>query len=145
MIKYFGANTLSYWESNMDLDRNIIGRSVKLGLVSRSAAERLFHTMDDYMLQMHSEKIATVLESLTSFAHRIIPLINKDPDAPCWWINDQILVQRRHWFSFSRRVNALVSIISECIEKNIRQNNSNSPGENLCDAARATALLFCRQ
>ncbi len=97
VIKYFGPDSISQWKSNMDLDRNIVKRSVKMGLLSPLAAEKLLApTLDDYMLEMHSDKIAAVLESFTCFARRIVLLIRTDPDAPCWWINSEILMQHRH-------------------------------------------------
>ena len=143
IIEHFGAKSISQWRNNMELDRKIVERSVRLGLFSWLAAERLFGTLDDYMLEMHAAKISTVLESLKSFAHRITPVIQKDLNAPCWWINSQILVHRRHWFELSRRVAALASNIIDCLEEKSRRNQSNLPGEvKLRDMARETAIMY---
>jgi hypothetical protein len=143
IITHFGTKSISQWRKNMELDRQVVQRSVQLGLVSQSGSERFFGTLDDYMLEMHSDKITAVLKSFTLFALRIVPLIQKDPNAQCWWINSEILVQRRHWRSLSRRIIALVSIVIECLEKNFQRNQSNLPGEvKLRAAARETAVMF---
>jgi hypothetical protein len=140
LIKYFGPNSISQWRSNMELDRNIVGRSVKMGLFSRLAAEEvLAPTLDDYMLEMHSDKIAAVLESFTCFARRIVPLIRNDPDAPCWWINNDILVQRRHWISLSQRVVSMVGIIMDCLETDRIRKRSNMHRKGILRAAARDA------
>ena len=144
MAKYFGYNSISQWRSNMELDRSIARRSLKLGLCSRLAADSIVaHTLDDYMLELHATILASVLESFGVFANRITPLIQKDPDAPAWWLNSQILVQRRHWRLLARRVNALVSVVLDRLETSIKRNRSSLPGEvRLREAARAAACIF---
>ncbi len=127
VIKYFGPSSISQWRSSMELDRDIVGRSVRMGLLSRAAAENILApTLDDYMLEMHSDKIVAVLESFTCFARRIVPLVRNDPDAPCWWINSEVLVQRKHWYFLSRRVTALVSTIMQCLATDKIRKRSNS-------------------
>ena len=146
VIEYFGPNSISQWKSNMDLDRNIVKRSVKMGLLSRLAAEKvLAPTLDDYMLEMHLDKIAAVLESFTCFARRIVPLIRTDPDAPCWWVNSEILVQRRHWIALSQRVKLLVSTILDCLKSaRIRRRSSLQGQVILRAAAREAAWIYGR-
>ena len=139
--RHFGHNSLSQWRSSMELDRSIAGRSLKLGLCSRLQAKRVIaQTLDDYMLEMHAEKLANLLESFTAFANRISPLIQNDPNAPAWWLNSQVLVQRKHWSLLTRRVTALIRIISDRLDKNIRQKQSDLPGEDRLRKAAHTAL-----
>ncbi len=128
----------------MELDQSTAARSLKLGLCSRLAAKMaVAQTLDDYMLEMHADILATVLESFAAFANRITPLIQKDPTAPEWWLNSQILVQRRHWFLLARRVTLLVRIILDRLDKNIKRKQSTLPGEvRLCEAARTAAWLY---
>ena len=131
----------------MELDKKIVERSVKMGLISRLAAERvLAPTLDAYMLEMHSEKVAAVLESFTSFARRIVPLSQRDPDAPCWRISDDILVQRRHWIALTRLVKELVSIIMDCLESDRTRRRANLQGQiMLRAAAREAAWIYTRK
>jgi hypothetical protein len=146
VIKYFGPNSISQWRSNMELDRNIVGQSLRMGLLSRLAAERvLAPTLDDYMLEMHCEKVAAVLESFTCFARRIVPLIRSDPDAPCWWINSEILVQRKDWSQLSRRVSALVKTIIQCLETDrIRKRSNVHASAILRSAAHEASWIYGR-
>jgi hypothetical protein len=144
VIKYFGPNSISQWSSSMELDRDIVGRSVRMGLLSRAAAENvLAPTLDDYMLEMHSDKIAAVLESFTCFARRIVPLVRNDPDAPCWWIDSEVLVQRKHWYLLSRRVTALASTIMKCLETDrIRKRSNWHARAILLTAAQEAARIY---
>ena len=142
--EYFGYNSLAWWRSSMELDKRIVGRSLKLRLCSRMAAESVVaQTLDGYMLEMHAEKIASVLESFTVFANRITPLIQKDPNAPAWWLNSQVLVQRRHWRFLTRRISCLVSIILDRLETHNGRKRSSLPGEGrLRMTARAAARIY---
>ncbi len=128
------------------LDKRIVGRSLKLGFCPHLSAETIVaHTLDGYMLERHADKIASVLESFTVFANRITPLIQKDPNAPGWWLNSQVLVQRRHWHFLTRRISCVVrvSIILDRLEKYNQRMRSRFPGEDrLREAARAAARAY---
>ncbi len=81
--EYFGYKSLARWRLSRELDKRIVGRSLKLGFCPHLSAETIVaQTLDGYMLDMHAEKIASVLESFTVFVNRITPLIQKDPNAP---------------------------------------------------------------
>ena len=142
--KYFGYNSLPRWRLDMELDNSIAERSVKLGLCSRLAADSVVsQSLDDYMLAMHADILARVFESFTAFADRMIPLIQSDPSAPEWWLDSQILVQRRHWCLLARRVTVLVRIVLDRLDKNMKWKQSSLPGEiRLREAARAAALAY---
>ena len=142
--KYFGHNSLRRWRLKMQLDKSIAVRSVKLGLCSRMAADSVVaQSLDDYMLAMHADILASVLESLNAFADRLTPLIQSDPSAAAWWINNQILVQRKHWCLLARRVTALVRIVLDGLDKSMTRKQSTLPGEiRLREAARAAACIF---
>ncbi len=60
---------------------------------------------------MHSEQIAKVLQSLAAFGKRVGSLVLQNPTAQAWWINRDILVQRRHWLALSQSVMNLVRLL----------------------------------
>jgi hypothetical protein len=58
----------------------------------------VYSSLDSYILQIHSIEIVRVLDSLISFAERIMPLILLDEDASEWWFHPSLLIHRQHWF-----------------------------------------------
>ena len=70
-----------------------------------------FSSLDRYILQMHAKSIAKILEDLSKFADRVIPLIQQDRSAPLWRISNQILIQRRHWLGLACHVMNLLKLL----------------------------------
>lgn len=70
-----------------------------------------FSSLDRYILQMHGESIAKILEDLSKFADRVIPLIHQDRSARSWRVGNQILIRRRHWLALARNVMNLLKLL----------------------------------
>ena len=64
----------------------------------------LCHSLDVFILQMHSKEIAKALISLTTFGKRVRELVQRDPLASEWWFHHDLLVQQRHWKSLCNRM-----------------------------------------
>jgi hypothetical protein len=88
---------------------------VEMGLVESPDLspldEQRFSSLDDYMLLLHSDKLASCLEALVSFAEKMVPLISSHPRARSWQINFYLLVQRRHWKTLARHVMNLLQLL----------------------------------
>ena len=108
--RLFGPRTLNMWHQSMRHHNQILKRGERLTLCPIVKVKKLMHSsLDMYILQMHSEKIAKALQSLTAFGERVKVLICQDPTARVWWLHRDMLIQRRHWVALSQHVMNLVS------------------------------------
>ena len=78
-------------------------------LCSHSTARRLTAS-SQFIMQMYSPQIAQVLNCFSQFGWRVLPLIREQPSALEWWINDDVLIHRRHWFAMCRSVLTIVRL-----------------------------------
>ena len=138
-LRYFGSGSHAMWVRELNIHNEILRRGHRQRLCPTIRTSKFqIHDLDQYLLRMHSDKLVEALQGLVVFAHRVIPVILSDEDAPVWWLNKHILVQRRHWCSLCQRVMALISLVLENLEET---DNFDDPGRDrlhavACRAAR---------
>lgn len=110
--RLFGRWSAQTWADKMAAHNAILlrGESMRLQVIGRVKRLR-FSSLDCYILQMHAEDIAGVLNGLSEFAQRVLPKIQQNRIARTWPICNQILIQRRHWLSFARSVMNLLKLL----------------------------------
>jgi hypothetical protein len=54
------------------------------------------------MLHMHADRIAEVLNSLSTFARRV--MASGEPHLKTWWLSPEISIQQAHWLKLCHRV-----------------------------------------
>jgi hypothetical protein len=111
-LRHFRRNSLARWVQKMELMNRrlqLIG-GVKLGLVENPDVTS-FPSLDDYMLLLHSDKLASCFEALVSFGEKVAPRIRSHPRACSWQIDIYLLIQRRHWKTLARHVMNLLQLL----------------------------------
>jgi hypothetical protein len=142
--KFFGSGSHSGWVQELSYHSAVLRRGHQQRLCPMTNATKFLNfRLGQYLMKLHSDKIADVLESLVVFAHRIVPIILNDEDAPAWWLNKKMLVQRRHWISFCRRVMAFISLVLVHENEGEQPISRPSPGEQRLRAtAHHAALIY---
>ena len=107
---HFSSGALQHWMNQMNQDNEVIRKGLKMKLLRRAPSLR-FSSLDEYMLRLHSEILADILDSHVTFANRIIPLIRADPYACAWYFHRKLLIQRREWKRLTGRVLNLVKLL----------------------------------
>jgi hypothetical protein len=115
-IESFGPRSLQEWHEKMEAHNRSLRRGRRMGLFpGMPVTQKLLHTsLDMYMLQLHSDCLAKSLDSFTTFAKRVAGQIRKRPNAQEWWLNRDILIQRKHWFRFCKQVMNLLQLLGFC-------------------------------
>lgn len=104
--------SLNSWTRDMVDHNEILHRGEVLRMNLVGGIKRLtFSSLDRYIMQIHAKSIAKVLNALSKFADRVIPLIQLDRAARSWIIVNQIVIQRRHWFTLARQVMNLLKLL----------------------------------
>jgi hypothetical protein len=111
VLKHFSRKSLATWYEEMRLHNALFKRGKRMGLGATRLPSLEFESLDRFMLQMHADKIAEVLESFTAFAKRLVPIMELDPDAPSWWLNRNVLIHREHWHRYAQQVFSLLKLI----------------------------------
>ena len=107
-----GFQSLQSREREMIHHNEILRRGKYMRIHVDGGIERLtFSSLDRYILQMHSQTIANVLNALSKFADKVIPLIQRDRTAKLWQISDEILIQKQHWLALARQVMNLLKLL----------------------------------
>ena len=106
---FIKKDSIKEWNIEMNFHNQILRRGVPSGSFPNIKSKNYeYSSLDQYMLQMHASILAEVFDSFTAFAARVLPSIQKDPEAQSWWLNEHLLIQRHHWSSFSCRVMTLL-------------------------------------
>jgi hypothetical protein len=110
--KEFRHRSTQKWAESMAAHNAILFRGRYMHLLPIDRMEwLLFTSLDRYILQMHAKVIADVLNGLSKFAERVLPKIHQDRAARTWKICNQVLIQRRHWFSFTHDVMNFLNLL----------------------------------
>ncbi len=112
----------------------------------------LFPSLDAYILRMHADKLANVLDSLVSFARKVELLKREDPHAWGWHFSKEVFIQSRHWPQLARHVLNLLKLLGHPDpddSESTRDDNCTLPSpdvwpnqEALRHAMRRTALIY---
>ena len=121
----FKMRDISRWEEEMQYHNAILHRGSKVIKQDLLPAQRLlinacsrqFRSLDHYILNMHADKLANILEACLNFAERVYPLVLADPGAPAWRIHKQFFIQSRKWRQLKRRVLDLIDLLIELANK----------------------------
>jgi hypothetical protein len=112
LLKNFGKQKDSEWERNMYLHNEVCVRAVRMKLHPLKTIPKLvYSSVDLFLFQMHADKISDALDSLVTFAGRVVPLIQRDRDAESWRLNRKLLIHRHHWLLLSQRVMRILNLI----------------------------------
>jgi hypothetical protein len=106
LFMFIKKDSFKAWELDMNLHNQILRRGGPFETINSKIFE--CSSLDQYMLQMHASRLAQVIDAYTAFAARVLPWIQKNPEAQSWWVNEHLLVQRHHWTIFSCRVMTLL-------------------------------------
>jgi hypothetical protein len=107
LFMYIKKDSLKEWNLEMEMHNQILRRGGPMGHKINSKNFE-FCSLDQFMLQMHASRLAEVFDAFTAFAARVIPLIQKNPEAQSWWLNEHLLIQRHHWTALACRVMTLL-------------------------------------
>ena len=118
-LQYFRRKSADEWFLDMSRHNQECKRAIQMGICPLVRKEKfLYSSLDQYMIQMRSERLIAVLDSLSVFAERLVPLINDDNDAHSWRINRELLIHRHHLIELSRRVLSTTTVIDELTNQN---------------------------
>ena len=108
--KFFGPRSLQIWNDEMLSHNALLQRGAKMMLCCHFSPARLMNcSLDIYMLHMHANSIAEVLDSLSRFGNGVMQ--HCDPDQKAWWLSPEISIQQAHWFQLCRRVIDLLKLL----------------------------------
>jgi hypothetical protein len=140
-LRYFGKHSLVEWSREMSAHNLTCARAVRMGLCPLNKDPKLeYESLDLFLLQMHADKVADVLESWIAFAERVVPLIQSHSDAASWRLSQKLLIHRYHWFMLSKRVIDVVKTIRFLAD---HETHSRWPGQDrLRSAARQAARAY---
>ena len=110
MLNFFGKQSILEWTVEMSKYNQTCNSKLEGGVGSPKIKHR-FYSLDLFLLQVHPDKLAEVLESWVIFAERVAPLIRSDTDGRSWKLNRKLIIYRRHWFLLSRRIMNVVTTI----------------------------------
>jgi hypothetical protein len=112
--KFIHRNSEKAWRMDMDSYNSTLRRGARMGLSPlRKAPLPLMNSLDQYILHMGCATLSEVLDALTTFAERVIPNIDRAPDALLWPVCGPLLITRDRWFRLSRAIMALLHLILE--------------------------------
>ena len=95
----------------------MILRGDQMRLPGYQTARRLrCRTVDQYILQEHTDCIIDCLKSVVIFASRMFRILENNRTAKYWWINRLLLVHKRHWKSFLKKTAVLLHALDLQIE-----------------------------
>jgi hypothetical protein len=144
ILKFSGKYSIPEWAAEMSMYNQTCMAPDKIGLTLRSKRNQLrYYSGDRFLIQIHPEKLAEVLDSWEIFAGRVAPLILINIDARSWRLNRKLIIYRRHWFLLSKRVRNVVMTISQLSQADFRnQLHSRSHGHEMLrvSACRAACL-----
>lgn len=88
-------------------------RGIRMGIgpLSRRAPLPKILSLDSYLIHMCSSMISEVLDSLCTFAGRVIPNIDRSPHALLWPVNGPLLITRQRWYRLARDAVSLVRLL----------------------------------
>ena len=94
-----------WWQQRLSDHNSVVRRGIELKLSSHSAARRLiFESLDQYILTMSSRKICQVLRCINKFGERVASLVQEQPSAMEWWVNEDVVIHQRHWLALCHSV-----------------------------------------
>jgi hypothetical protein len=144
--KHFQKRFISQYEAERSAHNSLLARGMNQGLSRLIPAHKLIcPSLDSYLLRLHSDKIADILESLTAFAQRVSLILNDNHNDRRIALNRHLLMHRRHWRSLSRQVLHLIRQICIC-EAELRKNTPElwPNWSRLQSAAKQAALVYAR-
>jgi hypothetical protein len=90
----------------------LLRRGASMSLNGNVNTSKLTHcSLDVYLLQMHSMELAEILGCFSTFGRRMLPLVLSQPESDGWWLSEQVLVQRHHWFLLCRCMMNLLRLL----------------------------------
>jgi len=113
-MTHFGKDSLARWEHEMEVHNRVLQRGERMRLCPSMKTKYLqFSSVDEFILRMHPAKVASILNSLSDFANKLISFIDHEDEdfGSCVWINEDLLVHRHHWLKLCKRVFVLLEII----------------------------------
>ena len=107
----FMKRPIDWWQRKMSRHNQVVQRAIRMKFDLRSTSRRpIVSNLDQFIMKMYSPQIAQVLDCFLDFGMRIVPLIQKQPTAPEWWISEEVLMHRHHWFEMCRSVMDIVRL-----------------------------------
>ena len=83
-----------------------------MGLCPMHDIRRLqFVSLDQYLRQMHSDILAQVLRSFCDFAERVMPKVQRSPDATMWNVAGPIVIDHVQLTKLSAHVDNLLRLV----------------------------------
>jgi hypothetical protein len=108
-IDPFDEDNLRIWNQDMIAHNAALDRGQLVSIERKhQLAKPYFISLDDYVRQMHPDKILIILEQLVKFGERVVPLVREDETARAWFLNEHLLIQAHHWKTLASRVMNLV-------------------------------------
>jgi hypothetical protein len=107
---HFDEDTIQLWNREMISHNAALDHGHLVQIASESERARLsFSSLNEYVRHMHADKILLALLPLVEFGERVLPLIRDDETARAWFLNEQILIQARHWRALASEVINIVT------------------------------------